>query len=235
MSLDEPLSDAELDELDDFLNWDAGPECDMNVSMLHGFLTAQAVGPVLVPPSELLANVWGEEGPLFDSEQEAERVFGLIVRLSNSINQELAKNPEEFLPILREEELEDGKTRLLGEEWCVGFSRGVGLRSREWERLLLDDKHVNLLAPIFAFTSAEAMAEILEQPGIKATREMLLGFIPLTVAAIYDYWKPERASQPDEIPLESLPVSRGVKVGRNAPCPCGSGKKYKKCCGARLD
>lgn len=27
------------------------------------------------------------------------------------------------------------------------------------------------------------------------------------------------------------PVSRGVKVGRNEPCPCGSGKKFKKCCG----
>jgi len=25
---------------------------------------------------------------------------------------------------------------------------------------------------------------------------------------------------------------RGDKVGRNDPCPCGSGKKYKKCCGA---
>jgi preprotein translocase subunit SecA len=25
---------------------------------------------------------------------------------------------------------------------------------------------------------------------------------------------------------------QGKKVGRNAPCPCGSGKKYKKCCGA---
>ena len=25
---------------------------------------------------------------------------------------------------------------------------------------------------------------------------------------------------------------QGVKVGRNAPCPCGSGKKYKKCCAA---
>nr|WP_243273049.1 MULTISPECIES: SEC-C metal-binding domain-containing protein [Drancourtella] len=24
---------------------------------------------------------------------------------------------------------------------------------------------------------------------------------------------------------------KGVKVGRNDPCPCGSGKKYKKCCG----
>lgn len=28
-----------------------------------------------------------------------------------------------------------------------------------------------------------------------------------------------------------VPVHRGAKVGRNDPCPCGSGKKYKKCCG----
>ena len=27
-------------------------------------------------------------------------------------------------------------------------------------------------------------------------------------------------------------VKKGAKVGRNDPCPCGSGKKYKKCCGA---
>ena len=27
------------------------------------------------------------------------------------------------------------------------------------------------------------------------------------------------------------PVRASVKVGRNDPCPCGSGKKYKKCCG----
>jgi preprotein translocase subunit SecA len=26
-------------------------------------------------------------------------------------------------------------------------------------------------------------------------------------------------------------VRRGKKVGRNEPCPCGSGKKFKKCCG----
>jgi preprotein translocase subunit SecA len=33
-------------------------------------------------------------------------------------------------------------------------------------------------------------------------------------------------------PTKKKPVKRSVKkVGRNAPCPCGSGKKYKKCCG----
>jgi preprotein translocase subunit SecA len=32
---------------------------------------------------------------------------------------------------------------------------------------------------------------------------------------------------------ESQPLKKeGKKIGRNDPCPCGSGKKYKKCCGA---
>jgi preprotein translocase subunit SecA len=32
---------------------------------------------------------------------------------------------------------------------------------------------------------------------------------------------------------KAAPVKReGKKIGRNDPCPCGSGKKYKKCCGA---
>jgi preprotein translocase subunit SecA len=34
----------------------------------------------------------------------------------------------------------------------------------------------------------------------------------------------------DAGPEASKPVIRGPKVGRNDPCPCGSGKKYKKCC-----
>ena len=29
----------------------------------------------------------------------------------------------------------------------------------------------------------------------------------------------------------STTVVKGKKIGRNDPCPCGSGKKYKKCCG----
>ncbi|MBO8129090.1 MAG: preprotein translocase subunit SecA [Peptococcaceae bacterium] len=31
--------------------------------------------------------------------------------------------------------------------------------------------------------------------------------------------------------VSQKPVRRGKKIGRNEPCPCGSGKKYKKCCG----
>jgi len=33
-------------------------------------------------------------------------------------------------------------------------------------------------------------------------------------------------------PKPSQSIRQGPKIGRNDPCPCGSGKKYKKCCGA---
>ncbi len=37
----------------------------------------------------------------------------------------------------------------------------------------------------------------------------------------------------DDCVMNPKPKTRQVeKIGRNAPCPCGSGKKYKKCCGA---
>ncbi len=36
----------------------------------------------------------------------------------------------------------------------------------------------------------------------------------------------------DGEPPKQKPVKSGKKIGRNEPCPCGSGKKYKRCCGA---
>ncbi|MEJ5366758.1 MAG: HEAT repeat domain-containing protein [Bryobacteraceae bacterium] len=42
---------------------------------------------------------------------------------------------------------------------------------------------------------------------------------------------PEEEDEPGEEDLRPAPV-RSEKTGRNDPCPCGSGKKYKKCCGS---
>ena len=40
------------------------------------------------------------------------------------------------------------------------------------------------------------------------------------------------AQEPVE-PVLAPVLSRGPRIGRNDPCTCGSGKKFKKCCGAR--
>ncbi|MGI8967443.1 MAG: SEC-C metal-binding domain-containing protein, partial [Limisphaerales bacterium] len=41
----------------------------------------------------------------------------------------------------------------------------------------------------------------------------------------------DMVSEASEMVSRSKPVRTGPKVGRNDPCPCGSGKKYKHCCG----
>ena len=43
--------------------------------------------------------------------------------------------------------------------------------------------------------------------------------------------KPENVSHVERLLNKPLPVESKPKVGRNDPCSCGSGKKYKKCCG----
>ena len=43
--------------------------------------------------------------------------------------------------------------------------------------------------------------------------------------------EPPPAEQASTEPIKAAPVATGPKVGRNDPCFCGSGKKFKKCCG----
>ena len=43
--------------------------------------------------------------------------------------------------------------------------------------------------------------------------------------------EPEDVSDIDRLLHPSVPKISENKIGRNEPCPCGSGKKYKKCCG----
>ena len=49
----------------------------------------------------------------------------------------------------------------------------------------------------------------------------------------------EQVAQPTETSADGTDsvnktIRKGKKIGRNDPCPCGSGKKYKKCCGRDL-
>ena len=83
----QPLSEAELDDLDAFLMSDAMPEDGMDISTLDGFLAAVVLNPDVVLPSQWLPWVWdmddAEDEPVFKSAEEAERITGLIMRHYN--------------------------------------------------------------------------------------------------------------------------------------------------------
>jgi uncharacterized protein len=226
----EPLSDDEIDILDRFLleridkdaDTDGKDEGVLDVSELDGLFTAIVSGPVVIQPSRWLPAVWGDFKPTWESAEDFESIVSLLVRHMNSIASMLMKQPEDFEPLFLEREV-DGKTYPIVDEWCEGYVRGVALAPDQWEVGGL--QMTVLLAPIRAFTHethwyAHERAKDAEVDNIRNA-------ITPNVREIHAYWLARR----DEHPPISAPVRRAEpRVGRNDPCPCGSGKKYKRCC-----
>jgi len=228
-NLDLPLNEAEMEQLDRFLlnridddavteEMDAGI---FDISTLDGFFTAIVSGPDIIPPSVWLPSVWGDFEPEWKSEEAFSEVIALLMRHMNGIVQVLMEYPEDFEPIFFERKVKD-KTYTIVDEWCEGYYRGAELLSMQWQTG--GDEIAALLAPIFAFTEAlEWKAHDLPEDEL----EQLQQVIAPNAREIHAYWLERRFDQP---PLD-LPIRRSEpKVGRNDPCPCGSGKKYKKCC-----
>ena len=217
--LDIPIERADLETLDTYLSSERSPKNGMMLSDLDGFLTGIAIGPELVMPSEWLPIVWGEEEPTFADETEAKVILGSIMARFNEILRQIEKGIAE--PIVWMDR--DDKT--IADDWAAGFMEAVGLRLVAWKELLLSKHDGYLLFPILALCRDEngkspfgIGSEDAEWAG-KHTD----GMLPACITAIAAYWRINRADSPF--------VNPNRKVGRNDPCPCDSGRKFKKCCG----
>jgi uncharacterized protein len=225
-----PLDRVDLDALDRFLSSDRSPPNSMMLSDLDGFLTGIAIGPELVLPSEWLPLVWGGEAPEFVDQDEAKAILGAIMGRYNEILRQIAD--DEFDPIFWT--TRDGT--LIAADWAEGFLQAIMLRAHAWDELFKSERHGQLLIPILALCGDENGESLLGFPPDEEDRimEEATEFIPACTAAIAAYWRengPEQVSTPFPArpPFQSSQASS--KVGRNDPCPCGSGKKFKKCCG----
>jgi uncharacterized protein len=108
-------------------------------------------------------------------------------------------------------------------EWSFGFWKGMLLRPYDWEPLIRDDNTRALLAPILCFIETDDGESVL-RGNPDALDDLMIDaaeMIPDVVPVIRQYWRSaSMAKQP-----------RSARPGRNDPCLCGSGKKYKRCCG----
>src|SRR4030065_603629 len=101
--LEHPLTDAELNELDDFLADEALEDTSMDVSTLEGFFTALAIGPDTLLPSQWLPWVYdmheGKAEAKFENLEQANRILGLIMRHHNTVIRTFMSDPASFEPI----------------------------------------------------------------------------------------------------------------------------------------
>ena len=207
-----------LHELDEFFLSDEAPDRSMALSDLDGFLTAVAIGPDRIKPSEWLPRIWGDETPEFLSEEEANRVIGTILGRYNQIITQLRDDPGRYQPLIRQNE----HGQVIARDWVAGFMNGVALRADRWQALWKSKEYRNYFAPIAVhLTDAQGNSPLNpEEENVKALIEQAAELIPAAVRSIDRFFKQTRPF-----------FEGGTKVGRNDPCFCGSGKKFKKCCG----
>jgi uncharacterized protein len=224
----EPLTDAELDRLGKFLKACKGDEA-MNLEELDGFFAALIAGPESVMPSEYYPEVFGgemSEACEFGSLDEANEILGLMMRHWNTIAAILLKE-EPYMPIL----LEDENGLTLGNDWARGFMRGMGMRRDGWAELVDDEEHGGCVIPMMMlYHEHDKDPEMRPEPISPEKREEVIVHMAAGLIGAYRYFRSHREAYAGT-GFTPEPRRRASKVGRNDPCPCGSGKKYKRCCG----
>lgn len=227
------INDADLERLDAFLSSDAAPESAMDVSTLEGFLTALVIGPRVVLPSAWLPWMWdfenGRMEVVYADLVQSQKVMGLIMGLMNRIAHAFQHDPESFDPVFFR------GAQWGAAEWCEGFLKATQLFDVEdWAGLWTLDAfkeagntdRIGLVTPFLRLGDVDGF-EITKKEG--NTQRWVDAIVP-SLVAIHAHWLALRSAAFVVTPRG--PTRRDApKVGRNDPCPCGSGRKYKKCCG----
>lgn len=244
-----PLTDADWEALDNIL---ASPPINGNVLSLEaidGLIAAAVCGPSGVSTMEIIELMFEDRSvPEFENREAFEKLLSLVMRRWNEYAQMLKlpgdqlKDEDWVQPFLYNADPKDvaeakawkvpakitGETIRPGDwdgrSWASGFMLCVEAFHAEWFALGdVDPECMSLLGPAL-------MTELgfnPENPRAKFDPEKCLadalGLLP-TFAALY---------RELDAAGSRVPVTRAEpKVGRNDPCPCESGKKFKKCCGA---
>ncbi len=214
------LTEAELDRLTEFLS-NSKNGAGMTIEELDGFFTALVAGPELVPPSEYLPQVLGSDLPEareFSGLDEANEILGLILRHWNGIAATLHRG-DPHLPVL----LEDAHGVCQASEWSHGFVRGMNMRPTRWAELVADEEHGGSMIPVLTlYHEHDEDPELRPEPISKEKREEIILHMLAGVVKAYRYFRTH---------ARQAPAGAARKVGRNETCPCGSGKKHKRCCG----
>ena len=233
-----PLSEEEFDQLDAFLMSEEAPSDSMDSSMLDGYLTAVVSGPNLIMPGEMLRWVWdtekGEESPEFKSNQEAQSIIGLLMRHYQSVNETLNTAPQDYEPRIMQSEHE-GRMIPIIDEWCMGYYRGMAIDLQAWTPLLLSQPR--LFATILLYGTDDGGETLKKQKIDLDQHQAQADSLVDSARQIHAFWLAQRKAQiaRGEMPgikRKPEPIRVAAKVGRNEPCPCGSGRKYKHCHGA---
>lgn len=220
------LSEAEIATLAERLAGNPNPEA-LSLEAVDGLFCALIASPRAIMSHEYLPVILGGslgEAGMLDDFAQVQKLMGLLMRYWNFIAHDFEHETVHLAYIE-----EPGVDGIMGRDWARGYMRGTRLAFDGWGRIFNDDREGLLLAvPLVA---GEMDPEWPKEPVTPERNDELLRSMLAGTARAYRYFKEDRIAYAMAA-VRSEPYERaGPKVGRNDPYPCGSGKKYKRCCG----
>jgi uncharacterized protein len=104
------------------------------------------------------------------------------------------------------------------------------MRHQGWAELVNDDERGGCLIPMMMLHHEhDEDPEMRPDPITPEHREEVIVHMAAGLLAAHKYFRELAAAYAD---TSFEPRPKAAKIGRNDPCPCGSGKKYKRCCGS---
>ncbi len=202
--------------------------------MIDGFLTAILSGPRLIMPGEALRWIWdtenGKDGAHFKDEQEAQKILGLVMQQWNAIAQVLMQDPQAYEPLILERTLDEGRVIPIIDEWCMGYQKGMALDKDGWAELSIAQP--DLLKPVWLYGSEGGWEILQKYPLSDEEHEQMADSLGDMARQAHAWFLQRRDPSGLKTPATSPVRREGPKLGRNDPCHCGSGRKYKQCHGA---
>lgn len=210
--LDDALADLPLDD-------------PMLLSELDGFLTGLALSPEPIMPGEWLTVIWGsDEGgiPPFEDPLDTQWFADAVLARYHEVVRDLGRGKPQ--PLF---DIDDRNGDVLWEDWAEGFAEAMALRPESWAALAEgeDRDAAEALARMTMLIAVARNESMLDSMEINAMQERVPAELIESVVRLHA----ARSRIGGALPAPSI-GARSAKVGRNEPCPCGSGKKSKRCC-----
>ncbi|MGA9582256.1 MAG: UPF0149 family protein [Allosphingosinicella sp.] len=227
--------DALVEAIEDlYLRHPDGEEAP-SISYVDGALAGLLLAPRPVPPEEWLPRLRAGPEARFDDPADAPRLARLLQDRQSEIAAELLEGGGVFAPVYESDE----KGACVWQLWLLGLSGALTLHPEHWEAMIASEDEdvgaaamglMSLLATLPGFRDALSEEEDRDLSELGDLTEDAPDLLPYFVETLYRRQQGlERVVLTDDLPPPMPAVSS--KIGRNEPCPCGSGKKYKKCCG----
>ena len=225
-----------------FLEHPSRPAGTLTYHELQGFLFTVVCAPEMISASEWLPIIFAGEDIDYASVEQAEAVIGQIMTLSNTINAAV-RDPPTLLPAdcqLRDDVLANFEDAAPIAQWSRGFLLGHEWLEELWEDLPEElEEELDAMLMALGFFSSREMAEGFHaeantgEQSFEAMADAIHQVVPTAVAQ-YAHVGRSIAEVLAEHDADIQEPTHEAKIGRNDPCPCGSGKKYKRCCGATV-